>query len=125
MEEKKRILVVEDEVVLRRALLKKLTIEGFMVLEATDGVEGLEIGLKEQPDLILLDIVMPKMDGLTMLRILRKDEWGKTVPAIILTNLSEIGIFDEEGSEEDHDYLVKSDWKLEDVVLKIKAKLAR
>lgn len=83
---KNNILLVEDEgsqvKILRDYLVKK----GYTVLEARDGAEGLEIALKKHPDLILLDIRMPKMNGLTMMHKLREDAWGKNACIIILTN---------------------------------------
>lgn len=122
----KKILVVEvveDESSLSKALQDKLENEGFSVLTAKNGKDGLDIATKEHPDLILLDIVMPVMDGLTMLDKLRHDEWGTEVPVILLTNLS-----DKENSAirspfGSLDYIIKSNWKLEDVVKKIKDKL--
>jgi DNA-binding response OmpR family regulator len=65
----------------------QLGLNGYQVIEATDGEEGLAVIKKEQPDLVLLDLRLPKMDGMTMLDLLRKDEAGKTVKVIILTNL--------------------------------------
>jgi DNA-binding response OmpR family regulator len=85
---KKKILIIEDEKPLARALELKLTHEGFEVKSAFNGEEGLEVALHEHPDLIMLDIIMPVMDGITMLKKLREaNEWGKTVPVIFLTNL--------------------------------------
>lgn len=127
----KKILVIEaieDDNSLRRALRDKFTREGFNILEAIDGEEGLTIALSEHPDLIVLDILMPKMDGLTMMKKLRqKNEWGKNVPIIFLTNLSA-----------DNDkinkaitdympayYLVKSNHTIDDLVEKIKERLSR
>ncbi len=121
----KKILIVEDEQDIRQTLVDKFTREGFKTLEAENGEQGLERSLKEHPDLILLDILMPKMDGMTMMRKLRKDKWGKSVPIILLTNLSASeeriikGIVEDEPAY----YLVKSDWKIEDVVVKVKEKL--
>ena len=119
----KTILVVEDEEALRKAMSDKLTREGFKVLEAKDGEEGLETALKEHPDLTLLDIMMPKMDGLTVLSNLREDEWGKTAQVIIMTNLSESEKVSEAVVNGVYEYLVKSDVPLAEVVQKIKAKL--
>ena len=122
-DQKKIILVIEDEEPLRRVLKDILTVEGYSIIETKDGVEGLEMALKEHPDLILLDIVMPKMNGLEMLKQLRTDEWGKTAPVIVLTNLSdnedvakamEIGAFE---------YFVKTDIKIDDVIAKIREKI--
>lgn len=88
----KKILVieaVEDNAPLRKALHDKFSLEGFSVIDAKDGEEGLTVAMSEHPDLILLDILMPKMDGLTMMKKLRQgDEWGKHVPIIVLTNHS-------------------------------------
>jgi DNA-binding response OmpR family regulator len=117
-EKKQSILIVEDEVSLRNALRDKLMREGFHVLEARDGEEGLEVALHEHPDLILLDIVMPKMDGMTMLDRIHADTWGKNVKVIVLTNLSDVGI-----AHATYDYLVKSDWKIEDVIAKVRERL--
>ena len=115
----KKILIVEDEPSMMRILSEKLTEESFEVLETKNGKEGLDTALKIHPDLILLDIVMPVMDGMTMLRKLREDVWGKDARVLILTNLSNGTVADavEQGV---HEYLVKADWKLEDVVKKVK-----
>ena len=122
-DQKKIILVIEDEEPLRRVLKDILTVEGYSIIETKDGVEGLEMALKEHPDLILLDIVMPKMNGLEMLKQLRTDEWGKTAPVIVLTNLSDnedvakamdIGAFE---------YFVKTDIKIDEVIAKIREKI--
>ncbi len=119
----KKILIVEDEQSMLRALVDKFTREGLEVIEAKNGEEGLELTLKEHPDLILLDIVMPKMDGMTMLRKLKEKGWNKDAEVVLLTNLSckknvadavECGVYD---------YLVKSDWKIADVVQKVKERL--
>lgn len=119
----KKILIVEDEVPLLKALSHKLTEEGFIVLEASDGQLGLEIALKEHPDLILADIVMPQMDGLTMVEKLREDAWGQTAQIILLTNLNGTQDVDTAMRHSVFDYLVKNDWKLKDVVDKIRVKL--
>ena len=125
MENKKTILVVEDEISLLNALCDKLTRENFAVLEAKNGEEGLEVALREHPDLILLDIIMPVMDGITMLKKLREDAWGKNAKVIILTNLSDNEKMAEALEQKSHEYLVKSDWKIEDVVAKVRERLER
>jgi len=118
MENKKKILIVEDETSLRNALRDKFTWEGFAVIEAKNGEEGLEIALREHPDLILFDIVMPVMDGMTMISKIRIDAWGKDAKVIVLTNLSDVAI-----AHGSYDYLVKSDWKIEDVVARVRERL--
>ena len=121
--ENKVILVVEDELSLARALVEKLFKEGFSVIEARNGEEGLQVALREHPDLILLDIVMPKMDGITMLTKLREDSWGKGARVVILTNLSDDLSVDKSIQYGAFDYLVKTDWKIEEVIEKIRARL--
>ena len=124
---KQGILIVEDEVSMLNALRDKFTREDFAVFEAKNGERGLEIALREHPDLILLDIAMPVMDGMTMMKKLRQEnDWGKKVPIILLTNLNEddkinIRITEDEPAY----YLVKSDWKIDDVVKKVRERLSR
>lgn len=119
----KIILIAEDEEPLRRVLRDILSFEGYQVIEAVNGEEGLAMVLKEHPDLVLLDVVMPKMDGLTMLKKLRTDEWGKTAPVMILTNLSDNDEVIKTAKDEGIEYFVKTDIKIADVVEKIKEKL--
>lgn len=120
--DKKRILIVEDEESVQRAISDALTNQEFSILMAKDGEEGLGIALKEHPDLILLDILMPKMDGMIMLQKLRLDEWGKGAPVIILTNVSPNtnSVINSVLQNAPAYYLVKSDVKLEGIVEKIK-----
>lgn len=117
------ILIVEDDLDLLEVLAKKFTMEKFEVSQAPDGKLGLEEALRDHPDLILLDIVMPVMDGMTMLRKLRADSWGKDVPVILLTNLSDEGKVAEAMTHGVYDYLVKADWNISDVVKKVKQRL--
>lgn len=116
----KKILIVEDELAMLQILAERFTSEGFDILEAKDGKEGLTVALKAHPDLILLDIIMPKMDGITMLKKLRADNWGKDALVIILTNLSDLRKTVEALENNVHGFLLKSDQKLEDVVRKVK-----
>lgn len=81
------ILVVEDEPVLRGLLADVMHLNGLLTLEAADGEEGLATALRDHPDLVVLDILMPKLDGMQVLKKLREDGWGRTVPVIILTNI--------------------------------------
>jgi two-component system response regulator/two-component system chemotaxis response regulator CheY len=127
-DKKTKILIVEDEEIVRKTYADELRDEGFSVLMANNGRDGLELALREKPDLILLDILMPIMNGLTMMDKLReKDLYGKSVPIILLTNLSasEEEIMKAVTKNEPAYYLVKSDWDLSQVVEKIKERLAR
>jgi len=119
----KKILVVEDEKNLAKILEVKLEKEGYKVFVAQNGQEGFDQALLHHPDLILLDIIMPVMDGMTMLRQLREDDWGKKVPVILLTNLNDSESIAEASKKGVYDYLVKADWKLEDIVEIIDKKL--
>ena len=121
----KKILIVEDEPSLLKVLASKFEKESFEVLEARDGVEGLKVAKEKHPDLILLDIVMPKMDGMSMLRKLREDQWGADVPVILLTNLNETEKISEGAAEKVFDYLVKTDWHIDDVVKKVRERLEK
>jgi DNA-binding response OmpR family regulator len=121
----KLILIVEDEKQLLDALRDKLTREGFQIIETENGVDGLETALLKHPDLILLDIMMPKMDGMAVLKKLREDAWGKTAPVILLTNLSDIDHVSEALDDKVTDYLIKSDWDIDEVAKKIKEKLSK
>lgn len=86
---KKKVLIVEDEDTLADGYSLALVSQGFYAFRAKNGSEGLDMALKIKPDLILLDILMPVMDGLTMLSQLRqKNDYGKKVPVILLTNLN-------------------------------------
>lgn len=103
-------------------LEKKFTQEGFVVLKAQNGEEGLRVALKEHPDLILLDIIMPVMGGMEMLGELRLDVWGKKVPVILLTNLNE-PLMKNPLIVGENDYIVKANWSIENIVKTVKEKL--
>ena len=72
----KTILIVEDSKLLRAVVRDELEHTGFTVIEAEDGKLGIEAALSQHPDLIMLDLIMPVMDGMTMFGLLRADEWG-------------------------------------------------
>ncbi len=122
--ETKKILLVEDDSVLLNVLRDKLSGEGFEVLGASNGKDGLDLALKSHPDLIMVDILMPIMDGMEMTKKLREDKWGKDVAVIVLTNLNNeknVADFLEKGA---YDYLVKANWSLDEVVKRVKEKLS-
>ena len=115
MQKEHHIIVIEDEITLSEALQAKLTHEGYTVTAVRNGELGLNSALNSHPDLIVLDMIMPHMGGIEMLKYLRKDPWGSTVQVIILTNVSNI----EESPQITSDpYLQahnKSETKLEDL----------
>ncbi len=123
-EPKKKILIVEDDATTQKALFDKFIREGFSVLTAGDGEEALKTALEEKPDIILLDIVLPKMDGLTMFKKLRQDERGKNIPVIVLTILSDAEKVAEALQGGIYSYLVKTDYQISDIVKKVRERLA-
>lgn len=118
--EKHTILIVEDEGLLRELLVEKMGFEGFRVFAASDGTTGLEIALKELPDIILLDLLMPNMGGMEVLQHLREDERGRGIPVIILSNLSSKESVVEGAERGAVEYLVKANFSLDDIVAKVK-----
>lgn len=116
----KKLLIIEDDLVLQKALSEYLIAEGFNVLSAGDGETGVQMALGELPDLILLDIVLPKKDGYTVLTEVRANEATKHVPIVLLTNLGSISDVEKAIELGATTYLVKADYKLEEVMMKVK-----
>jgi len=85
---KKKVLYIEDEPFFASTISNQLVAAGYDVQTAVDGESGLELAQKDIPDLVLLDITLPKMDGKEVLRRLKNDEKTKNIPVIILSNLS-------------------------------------
>jgi two-component system, OmpR family, alkaline phosphatase synthesis response regulator PhoP len=124
MAEAKKILFVEDEIAMLNALANKFKQEGFEIFTASDGEEGVKVALKEKPDLLMLDIIMPKLDGLGVIKEVRENaKWGKDVPIIMLTNLSDPEHVSEAAKYGVYDFLVKTDWRLDEVVQMVRTKL--
>lgn len=122
----KNILVIEDEPAILRVISAMLRREGFNVFTAKDGKEGITLVRKYQPHLVVLDIVMPEMDGITMLKQVRSinaDQWGKTVKVIVYTNLSYVERRKEAEQVGINDFLIKSDVGLSELVANIKEKM--
>lgn len=117
---KKKILIIEDEEVLLNAIAKKLDLEGYEVKAALDGIEGLEKINKERPDLILLDIVMPKLDGFGVLEELQNNKELSSIPVIIISNSGQPVEIERAQKLGVSDYLIKADFEPEEVVEKVK-----
>jgi DNA-binding response OmpR family regulator len=120
----KKILVVEDEKILREAIIKKLEKEGFVVIGAENGQEALTMVSTKKPDMILLDIIMPVLDGVSVFKLLKAKEETKSIPIVFLTNVRNdekriTEILQTGGTE----ILVKVDYSLEEVVKIIKTVL--
>lgn len=123
MTEKKKILFVEDEQSTRKAIGMKLEEAGFEVFLAEEGEMGLEIAEKNLPDLILSDVIMPKMHGLDMLNVLKSEKWGKDIPVIILTNYADDPKVLEAEKEKKCIVVNKTKTKISEIIFKIKEEL--
>ncbi|MBI4054180.1 MAG: response regulator [Candidatus Doudnabacteria bacterium] len=122
---KEKILVVEDEEILLAALREELAQGGYETEGAADGEEGLSKAKSFKPDLILLDLVMPKMDGMQVLKKLKEDPATSNLAVVILTNLSDYERISEALSLGAKDYLVKANYSLSDLLDKVKTVLSR
>ena len=116
MNKKLLILVVEDDVHIRNILQKKLTDQDFVVIMAHQGQEGVDMALAQHPDLIIMDIIMPRLDGLSAIRKLRVDTWGKSVPIIVFTNLEDEGYVSQAVQEGVNKYVLKYKSSFSDIV---------
>jgi two-component system alkaline phosphatase synthesis response regulator PhoP len=120
----KVVLVIEDDTSLLNVLAYKISEEGFQVLKAENGQAGLEMALREHPDLILLDLLLPKLSGLNLLDNLRKDKKGKKIPVFILSNLTENDTIYKSITLNTAAYFIKSNSSLEHIATEVKNKLA-
>lgn len=117
---KKKILIVEDDSTLQKALGEYLLSEGFEVEIALDGEEGIRRAKKTNPNLVVLDIILPRKDGYEVLKELKDDENTKNTPVILLTNLRSLSDVEKAIKMGATTYLIKADYTLEDVVKKIR-----
>ena len=120
----KKILLVEDDRFLRRACEASLRRSGFDVVSAVDGEEGLRLARAEPPCLVLLDMLMPKLTGLEVLRALRASPDTRDIPVLILSNSSRQSDVEEATQLGVAGYLVKANLSLEQLGERIKALLA-
>jgi DNA-binding response OmpR family regulator len=116
----KKILMVEDNIFLRKLYRDKLTRAGFSFVEATNGVEGINKAVFEKPDLIILDLILPRKNGFDVLAELKQKSEVKSIPVIILSNLSQESDVKEAMRLGAKDYLVKTEVRLSEVVEKLK-----
>jgi CheY-like chemotaxis protein len=116
----KKILFIEDEQLLQDTVGKVLQRNGYEVVKAMNGQDGLEKALQVNPDLILLDLILPKMYGLEVLENLKRKQEIKDIPVIILSNLEGMGEIDKAVALGAAAYLVKTQYSLSELVEKIK-----
>jgi DNA-binding response OmpR family regulator len=116
----KKILFIEDESALQKTFGEVLTKEGYEMISALDGKTGLRLAKEKKPDLILLDLILPRMHGFDVLRELKEDEKTKDIPIIILTNLENAEDIQKALELGARTYLVKANYTLEEVIRKVK-----
>ena len=120
----KKILFVEDESALQKTFGDVLIKEGYDMISALDGEVGLKLAKERKPDLILLDLILPKMDGFEVLKQLKKEVETKAIPVIVLTNLERVVDIEKAIEAGATTYLVKANYTLEEVLEKIKKALS-
>lgn len=119
----KKILFIEDESALQKTFGDILKQEGYEMLSALDGETGLRLAKTENPDLVLLDLVLPKKHGFEVLQALKEDASTRDIPIIVLTNLEGTGDVEKALELGATTYLIKTSYTLEEVIAKIKKAL--
>lgn len=122
---KRKILIVEDDQFLVKIYQTKLEKEGFEINIALDGEEGLQKTTGFKPDLILLDLILPKMNGFEVLKKLKENPATKNIPVIVLSNLGQESDVKQGMELGAVDYLIKSDHSISEIIEKIKKELAK
>ncbi len=116
---KNKILLAEDDKFIQRAYKDGIEHKGLDVIVASDGVEALDMAKEESPDLILLDLIMPKKNGFDVLKEIKNDESLKDIPVIVLSNLGQDSDVSECKKNGASEYLIKSDYSISEIVSKI------
>jgi len=119
----KKILVVEDDKFLRELISQKLTKEGYAVVEAVDGEKGIESIKTEEPDLVLLDLILPGIDGFEVLAKMKSDPGLAEIPVIILSNLGQKDDIEKGLEMGANDYLIKAHFTPGEIIEKIQVVL--
>ncbi len=119
----KKIVFIEDEPALQKSLTVALKSLGFEVLSAFDGESGFDLISKEEPDIVLLDLILPKMNGFEVLENMKKNEALSKIPVIILTNLEDTEDVQKVIGLGATNYLIKANYNVEDIASKVKETL--
>jgi len=119
----KKILFIEDDAAVLKTIGEGLKSRGYGVVPATDGEEGLNLSKEVNPDLVILDLILPKLHGLKVLEAMRQNDKTKDVPVIILTNLENIVEVEKALELGTTTYLVKANYSLDEVIAKIETAL--
>lgn len=118
-ESSKKVLIIDDDQALVEALSERLTEAGYSVSSASDGQQGLDAALSAHPDLVILDVAMPVMNGWDALTALRADGWGKDARVVMLTNSDDMENVSHAIDHGSTEYLIKGSWTLDDIVAKV------
>ena len=124
-EKSKKVLIVEDDEHVSHAYSVKLKMEGVDSVIASDGEEGVAKAKTESPDLIMLDVMLPKKDGFEVLSDLKKDPATKDIPVLIMSNLGQPSDIEKAHALGAAEYLVKIDYSIKDIVDKVKGYLEK
>ena len=116
-----KILIIEDDQFLRELMFKKLAVQGYQVLEASDGEEGVKLAKSEKPDLVLLDLILPGIDGFEALSRIRQTAETAQVPVIVLSNLGQREDIEKGMKLGATDYLIKAHFTPGEIVTKVAA----
>lgn len=119
-EEAKKVLIVDDEDDIREAMAEALSQSGYQVLTAANGKLGFESAIKNKPDLILLDLMMPAMTGHEVMKKLRQDPWGQKAKVIVLSSKDDVVNIAGSHEEKIDDYIIKSNASLSEIVNKVR-----
>ena len=115
----KKILIVDDDKILSKILRDAFRADAYEVITAFDGEAGLSIALEQKPDLIMLDLVMPKLGGIEFLKKLRADERGKNIPVLVATQVSDLAKMSEGMELGVRGYIIKADYSIKEILSQI------
>lgn len=123
--ERKTILIIEDETALLYALEAELSYASFRIMTATEGKDGLEKIKRFNPDLVVLDIILPDMDGFEVLKQIKEDPKTQDIPVIIVSNLEKKEAVEKGLKLGAKEYIIKTQYTLDEVLKKIKEALVK
>lgn len=123
MNQQHRVLIIEDDQDLAGALEQEIRHSGCEVFLARDGVSGMEMALQYRPDIILLDLLLPRLGGLEMLEKIQAFDWGKAAKVMVLTNFDDPTLIQKANRLGVADYLVKANYQLADIVTAVRQHL--
>ena len=116
---KTKILIIEDDAFIMDMYCTKFEMTGYKVLKADDGIKGIKIINENKPDVVVLDIIMPRMDGFGVLRMIKKDPKLQDIPVILLTNLGQKENIEEGLELKADDYIIKAHFTPDEVVSRV------